>query len=299
MNPERWTKLEQLFQSALDLPADRRPGYVRDACGNDDGMRREVESLLSSYDRAADFIETPALEADPAPTEEVAPPSSVIGRRLGAYKIVREIGAGGMGSVYLAVRADDEFERRVAIKLIRRGMDNDFIVRRFRNERQILADLDHQNIARLLDGGTTEEGLPYFVMEYIEGQPIRQYSDTRRLPVAERLRLFRKLCAAIQYAHQNMIIHRDIKPGNILVTAQGVPKLLDFGIAKILDPDTASRGIDATTATSRLMTPEYASPEQIRGEEVTAASDIYSLGVLLYELLSGHRPYRFRYHTAL
>jgi predicted unusual protein kinase regulating ubiquinone biosynthesis (AarF/ABC1/UbiB family) len=222
MKPDRWAKLEELFQAALELPVEGRSGYLAEACGADHTLLHEVESLLCSYTEAADFIETPALGVDLTPTEEAGPPSTAIGRRLGSYKIVREIGAGGMGSVYLAVRADDEFQKRVAIKLIRRGIDNDFIVRRFRNERQILANLDHPNIARLLDGGTTGDGLPYFVMEYIEGQPIRQYTDSRQLPIAERLRLFRKVCAAIQYAHQNMIVHRDIKPGNILVTVEGL-----------------------------------------------------------------------------
>jgi len=199
-----------------------------------------------------------------------------------------------MGAVYLAVRADDQFRQRAAIKLVKRGMDTDFVLRRFRNERQILAALNHPNIARLLDGGATEDGLPYFVMEYIEGLPIHRYCDTRRLTIAERLSLFRLVCAAAHYAHENQVIHRDIKPGNILVTEDGTPKLLDFGIAKILDPDLVADTIDPTVTAMRMMTPEYASPEQARGEQVTAATDQYSLGVLLYELLTGHRPYRLR-----
>jgi non-specific serine/threonine protein kinase/serine/threonine-protein kinase len=216
---------------------------------------------------------------------------SLVERRIGPYKLMREVGSGGMGSVYLAVRADDQFQKRVAIKLVRRGMDSDLILRRFRRERQILASLDHPNIARLLDGGTTEDGLPYFVMEYVEGSRLYEYADNRKLNTADRLEIFRTICSAVQYAHQNLIVHRDLKPGNILVTSSGVPKLLDFGIAKLLNPELSSETIDPTATAVRLMTPEYASPEQVRGEPITTASDVYSLGVVLYELLTGQRPY--------
>jgi non-specific serine/threonine protein kinase/serine/threonine-protein kinase len=212
--------------------------------------------------------------------------------RVGPYRLVRELGRGGMGTVYLAVRSDDEFQKRVAVKVLRRGMDTDAIVRRFRHERQILASLQHPYIATLLDGGTTDAGLPYFAMEYVEGQVISSYCDARHLPVAARLELFRKVCSAVQYAHQNLVIHRDIKPANVLVTSDGTPKLLDFGIAKLLNPEIAGQTIAPTAAGLHLMTPEYASPEQVRGEPVSTASDIYSLGVLLYELLTGRRPYR-------
>ena len=195
-----------------------------------------------------------------------------------------------MGTVYLAVRDDDAFERRVAIKVLRRGMDTDAIVQRFRHERQILASLDHPCIAHLLDGGSTPDGLPFFAMEYIEGLPITEYCEAHRLDTTARLQLFRKVCSAIQYAHQNLIIHRDIKPANVLVTADGTPKLLDFGIAKLLNPEPGAQ-MPHTVAGLHLMTPEYASPEQVRGEPVTTAADVYSLGVLLYELLTGRRPY--------
>ena len=213
---------------------------------------------------------------------------------VGPYRIIREIGRGGMGTVYLAVRDDDQYKKQVAIKLVRRGMDTDFIVDRFRHERQILASLDHPNIARLLDGGTTEDGLPYFVMEYIEGSPINQYCDDRRLSIAERVKLFQTVCSAVQYAHQNLVVHRDIKPSNIIVTPEGVPKLLDFGIAKLLAPDAVGQTQAATVTMMRPMTPDYASPEQVRGRAITTAADIYSLGVLLYELLTGRRPYRIK-----
>jgi tetratricopeptide (TPR) repeat protein len=199
-----------------------------------------------------------------------------------------------MGAVYLAVRDDDQYQKRVALKLVKRGMDTADIVRRFRHERQILASLDHPNIAKLLDGGATPDGLPYFVMEYIEGEPITDYCDSHRLSTIERLRLFRTVCAAVQSAHRNLVVHRDIKPGNILVTAEGAPRLLDFGIAKLLNPEMGSLTIDPTATALRLMTPEYASPEQVRGELITTASDVYSLGVVLYELLTGHRPYRLK-----
>ena len=219
---------------------------------------------------------------------------SMLGRDVGPYRIEREIGRGGMGTVYEALRADGEFQHRVAVKLIKSGLDNDFVLKRFRNERQILAALDHPNIGRLLGGGTTEDGSPYFVMEYIEGRPLYQYADGRGLTVAERLRLFIQICDAVQYAHQKLVIHRDIKPSNILVSSDGTPKLLDFGIAKLLNPELVSETTPQTTLGVRLMTMEYASPEQIQALPVSFLSDIYSLGVILYELLTGHSPYRFR-----
>lgn len=197
-----------------------------------------------------------------------------------------------MGTVYLAVRADDEFQKRVAIKVLRRGMDTDAIVRRFRHERQILASLQHPYIAGLLDGGSTADGLPYFAMEYVQGQNIADFCEVRKLDTSARLELFRKVCAAVQYAHQNLIIHRDIKPANVLVTTDGTPKLLDFGIAKLLNPEVGAHTMAPTVAGLQLMTPDYASPEQVRGELVTTATDVYSLGVLLYELLTGRRPYQ-------
>jgi serine/threonine-protein kinase len=232
---------------------------------------------------------TLAHEADRATSP---PEGSEAGRSIGSYRIIRAVGHGGMGAVYLAARDDDEFKKRVAIKLLRRGMATDDLVRRFRNERQILASIDHPNIAKLLDGGTTDEGLPYFLMEYVEGEPIDRYCDGHGLSVAERLELFRTVCAAVHFAHQNLVVHRDLKPGNILVTADGVVKLLDFGIAKLLRPELYSDRAEATRVEERLLTPDYASPEQARGDVVTTASDVYSLGVLLYELLTGHHPYR-------
>jgi serine/threonine protein kinase/tetratricopeptide (TPR) repeat protein len=295
MTPERWKQIKEIFNAALDHPVDEREAFLDQTCGGDLSLRQQVERLINSHEQAGDFIEDRAAASqDSLPTDEAATVQfdSMIGRQVGAYKLVREIGRGGMGAVYLAVRADREFRQRAAIKLVKRGMDTDFVIRRFRNERQILAALNHPNIARLLDGGTTTDGLPYFVMEYIEGMPIHRYCDTHRLTVAERLRLFRQVCAAVAYAHEQQVIHRDIKPGNILVTGDGTPKLLDFGIAKILDPDLAADTLDPTVTAMRLMTPDYASPEQARGEQVTDATDQYSLGVLLYELLTGQRPHQ-------
>ncbi|MBA3438243.1 MAG: PD40 domain-containing protein, partial [Pyrinomonadaceae bacterium] len=299
---ERWKQVEDVFRSALDLPLNERRLFIVEACKDDETLCAEVEALVRQYEDGSDFIETPVLPD--CLLEAVAPPEKTAdtlddrndpmeGRRIGAYRILREVGRGGMGTVYLAVRADSEFHKRVAIKLIKRGMDTDFILRRFRNERQILASLDHANIAHLLDGGTSDDGLPYFVMEYIEGQPFYRYCDTQKLTIPERLHLFCQICGAVHHAHRNLIIHRDIKPSNILVTNGGTPKLLDFGIAKLLNPDLTPETIAPTATAMRLMTPEYASPEQVRGETATPASDIYSLGVLLYEVLTGHRPYRF------
>ena len=284
MQPERWNRLKTLFDEALARPAGDRPAFVDDLAGDDASLKTVLASLLSAH-RDDGFLEEPAFRIT-APDEPLPAPA-----RLGPYEIVREIGQGGMGTVYLALRADAEYEKQVAIKVVRSGLGSDELRRRFRNERQILARLDHPNIAKLLDGGTTPEGVPYVVMDYVEGQPITEYSESRGLSVAGRLRLFRSVCGAVQYAHQNLVVHRDLKPGNILVTADGTPKLLDFGIARLLDSD-APGDLTQTIASLRLMTPDYASPEQMRGEPVTILSDVYSLGVVLYELLTGRRPYR-------
>jgi len=285
VTPDRWQEVKAVLENALERTETERTAFLDAACEGDDEMRREVESLLASDAEIGDFIETPIFRIHREEPEPLAE-----GQRLGSYRIVREIGRGGMGSVYLAERADEEFEQRVALKVVRRGMDTEEIVRRFRSERQILAHLDHPNIAKLFDGGTTEDGRPFFVMEHVEGLPIDQYCDDRKLPTRERLELFRSVCSAVHFAHQNLVVHRDLKPHNILVTPDGIPKLLDFGIAKLLDPSQEILAL--TRADLRPMTPEYASPEQVRGEAITTASDVYALGVLLYVLLTGHSPYR-------
>ncbi len=296
MSLDRHQQITELLNAALGRSAEERQAFLAEACAGDDGLRREVESLIASFEQSSGFIETPAFpDIDELLKESLAEDQSepMEGQRISHYRIVREIGRGGMGAVYLAKR-EDEYRENVALKIVKRGMDTQFVLRRFRHERQILASLHHPNIARLLDGGTTEDGLPYFVMEYIEGEPIDQYCDHHRLSTIERLKLFRTVCAAVHYAHQNLVIHRDIKPGNILITAGGapkLPKLLDFGIAKIFNPEI-SQTVEKTATLLRLMTPEYASPEQVRGENITTATDIYSLGVVLYELLTGHKPYR-------
>ena len=288
MNPEQWQVVRRIFHEAIDLPAVEREAFILRAADGDESLRVEVQSLLASHEAASSFIESDGDQVATVARDRIHG-DEMVGRRVGAYRITREIGRGGMGAVYQGVRDDAEFSKRVAVKLIRTGMNTDSVVRRFLSERQILANLDHPNIARLLDGGTSGEGLPYFVMEYIEGQPIKEYCDTRRLGTDERLKLFRDVCSAVHYAHQNLVIHRDIKPRNILVTPEGAVKLLDFGIAKLLLPGP---GRDETTQAARAMTPDYASPEQARGDPITTSSDVYSLGVLLYELLTGHRPYR-------
>lgn len=293
MTPERWQEVKQLFQSVVEFDSGRRNELLAVACGGDNMLRKEVEALLASDEQAADFIEQSAFDVAARVLAD-RDAESALGRCVGPYKITREVSRGGMGVVYEAARADDQYQQRVAVKLIKRGVDTEDVLRRFRHERQILANLDHPNIARLLDAGTTEDGLPYFVMEYVEGEPIGEYCDRQRLPTTERLKLFRMVCSAVQYAHQNLVIHRDIKPGNILVTADGVSKLLDFGIAKLIGPELLSLTENLTVTAPQLMTPEYASPEQIRGEPISTATDIYSLGVVLYDLLTGHRPYHLK-----
>jgi non-specific serine/threonine protein kinase/serine/threonine-protein kinase len=285
VNPERWKQVKELFGSALERDPRDRAEYLREACGPDKDLRAELESLLASHDSEQSTVgDTPG---GPSPGAAGMP-----GERIGAYQVIQRIGAGGMGVVYLAVRADEAYNKKVAIKVVQSTVIGaQEVLERFRHERRILATLDHPNIAKLLDGGATSQGLPYFAMDYVEGVRIDEYCVKRELPIAERLRLFRDICSAVQYVHQNLVVHRDLKPGNILVTAEGVPKLLDFGIAKLLGPETVS---NLTQADCRPMTPGYASPEQVRGDPVTTASDVYSLGVILYELLTSRSPYRLK-----
>lgn len=286
----RWRRINALFDRALELAEADRAAFLEGACAGDPQLLLEVTRLLGAHLRASGFIEKPidrALERIASVRE-----TSLAGRQIGAWRVLREIGRGGMGTVFLGERADRQFDQHVAIKLIHPGMDTEWVLRRFRTERQILAGLEHANIARLYDGGTTEEGTPYFVMEFIEGVPIDRYCDERRLSVTKRLELFQQVCAALAFAHQRLVIHRDIKPSNVLVAGNGTAKLLDFGIAAILHNGDA--GEAAHTATVQyLMTPEYASPEQVQGLRTTTLSDVYSLGVMLYELLCGRPPYRF------
>jgi eukaryotic-like serine/threonine-protein kinase len=290
MTPERWQEVKELLGTALEMEPADRGHFLERTCAHDSGLRGEVERLLAAGDRAGtEFLKNPVIAGGLGETRSA---DAWIGRRVGPYKIVEQIGVGGMGEVYRAFRADDQYRKQVALKVVRASQDSAFVVSRFKNERQILARLDHPNIARLYDGGTTREGAPYFVMELIEGQPIDQYCGQHALSITERLKLFLQVCSAVQYAHQRLIIHRDIKPGNILVTHEGAPKLLDFGIAKILDTEAVTRQFEPTLTIFRVLTPGYASPEQVKGEPITTTSDIYSLGVVLYELLTGHHPYR-------
>ena len=280
MNAERFQLIERLFQECMERDLSARTAFLAEACGGDVLLRREVETLLAADPEAGAVLASAVRHGAGLLLDQ----GSWEGRRIGPYQIVREVGRGGMGVVFLAHRSDEQFEQRVAIKLVA-GMQAESLLARFRQERQILAGLEHPNIARLLDGGATAEGLPYLVMEYVEGEPLLSYCDRRRLPVRERVNLFRQVCSAVQYAHQNLIVHRDLKPGNILVSADGVPKLLDFGIAKLLPRD--NEGESAPTLTAIALTPHYASPEQVQGGPITTATDVYGLGAILYQLLSG------------
>lgn len=292
MNAERHQRLMRIIGEALECEAGRRDSLLAERCAGDPSLRSEAERLLAREMAAEDFLENSIVAAAGDASAGAAEP--LVGRQVGPYRIAQPIGRGGMGTVYLAMRADGEFRQRVAVKVINRGMDTDLILRRFRAERQILADLEHVNIARLLDGGTTDDGLPYLVMEYVEGVPVDIYVRSRGLSTADRLHLFRGVCDAVIYAHRKGVIHRDLKPSNILVTPEGTPKLLDFGIAKLLRLDASLPGTEATTLSARLLTPEYASPEQLRGETGTEASDVYSLGAVLYELLTERRAHLLR-----
>lgn len=281
MDRERWQQVKQILEDAIEVPTEDRSQFVATACGDDAELKTEVDSLLSES-IAAEVLESNALD-HVQPVED-----KLLNTQIGKYRLTELIGTGGMGRVYLAERADGAFEQKVALKLIRRGLDSEEILRRFVTERQILASLVHPNIAHLIDGGTTADGLPFLVMEYVEGTPLIAYADLNELDLNQRLDLFREVCSAVSFAHQKLVIHRDLKPQNILITRGGKAKLLDFGIAKLVKTD----GIETRTQTFAF-TPDYASPEQIRGENLSTATDIYSLGVILYELLTGSRPFKF------
>ena len=290
MDSAKWKIIKETFSEVVELPTLERAGILNAA---DADVRVEVEKLLFGFENASDFIERPVLvEQGIADSKN----DDLIGEQINDYIILDKIGAGGMGAVYLAERIHSDFKGKVALKLIKRGMDSDAILRRFATERKILSGLKHPNIAQMIDGGISSEGLPFFVMEYVEGVPLNRFCSENNLTLEEILEIFRRICSAVEYAHQNLIVHRDLKPSNILVTADGTPKLLDFGIAKLLSGDDDLSATDTATQ-GKMFTPEYASPEQILGKTVTTASDVYSLGVILYEILTHHRPFNIKGKT--
>ena len=284
MTAERWHQIRDILYAASQMDGVARVSYLDEACAGDSGLRDEVEKLLAALEQSGRF-----LEPDPGMT-----PALSRAQRIGPSLGLGEAGRGGMGVVYHALR-DDDYRQEVAIKLVKAGTETDFLIGRFRLERQALALLNHPNIARLLDGGTTPDGRPYLVMEWVEGRPITEYCRTNNLSLPERLRLFLDVGDAVEHAHRNLVVHRDLKPSNILITAEGRPKLLDFGIAKIFSPEASDEPL--TLAGARMLTPDYASPEQVRGEAVTTATDVYSLGAVLYEILTGARPLKFETRT--
>jgi serine/threonine protein kinase len=289
MTPDDWQRVKEAFQSALILGPEERNNFLHEFRNAEPDLYEELESLLRHHDDTRNLLETHDLLTSQLADDDDQ--NLWINRDIGPYRVVSKIGEGGMGAVYRAIRVDDHYLKIVAIKVVRAGFSTRPYLRRFKSERQILASLDHPNIAHLLDGGATQEGLPYLVMEFIEGLPIDEYCDRHALDTSQRLKLFLRVCAAVEYAHQKLIIHRDLKPANILVTADGTPKLLDFGIAKLVDPELYFQTADAEGTMARAMTPDYASPEQVLGEPITTAGDVYSLGVVLYRLLTGHAPY--------
>ncbi|HTZ57821.1 MAG TPA: protein kinase [Acidobacteriaceae bacterium] len=289
MTTDRWTQIEEIFQGALERPPTDRKQYLEAACGGDQELRAEIDSLLKSDEDAESVLSS--LVANNLDSLAQDSGLSESGRLVGPYRLVRELDSGGMGAVYLAVRSDDQYFQIVAIKMVRKGMESPELMQRFRRERQILATLTHPNIGAILDGGETEDGRPFLVMEYVEGQPITLASESRGLTIRERVELFCSVCSAVQFAHQKLVIHRDIKPSNVLVTPDGVIKLIDFGISKPVTDDYLTGDPTVTATGQRLMTPDYASPEQVVGQPLTTSTDIYSLGVLLFELLTASRPY--------
>lgn len=293
MNPKFYDQVTEIYQTAVELPLSEQLEFVKSVCAGDEELFREVESLLENNREAEDFLEFSAFEA----LSKSFASEDLTGKKIGNYRIVREIGRGGMGAVFLGERADGEFEQKVAIKLVKVGLDSQTVIRRFRRERQILASLEHSGIARLLDGGTIDKGVPFLVMEFVEGVPLNEFCRRQNSIIETRLKIFCEICETVDYAHQRNIIHRDLKPSNILVTNEGKPKLLDFGIAKVFGNQQDSSNKTETIAFA--MTPGYASPEQINGENLTRATDIYSLGVILFELVTGTRPYQFDSHSPL
>ncbi|MEM9557850.1 MAG: serine/threonine-protein kinase [Acidobacteriota bacterium] len=300
-----WARVEELFFEAEALPKEARSRFLDRSCLDEPDLRLQVERLLAAADLVdgdrddgapdGDRIERIVQRAVDARTEADAAEASATAAdpidRVGPFRILELLGEGGMGSVYLAERADGAFDQKVAIKVVKQGLFGRHVERRFERERQILARLEHPAVARLLDGGTTVAGQPYLVMEFVDGEPIDTYCDRHRLPISARLELFRTVCLAVQVAHRNLVVHRDLKPSNILVTADGRPKLLDFGISKLVEGDEEPAGTALTYLGQRVLTPEYASPEQVRGEPITTAVDVYALGLLLHRLLTGDRPY--------
>jgi tetratricopeptide (TPR) repeat protein/predicted Ser/Thr protein kinase len=303
LTPDRWRRVATILDEVLELPPAEQTGYLELACSGDSDLRSDVEALLAADASSGEFLEVPAAEYLTSVFGEALPGAAgalAAGARIGPFRVVRELAHGGMGEVYLAERADGQFEQQVALKLVRSGMDSAEVHRKFLAERQILARLHHPHIAGLLDGGLTVEGRPWFAMEYIAGAQLKAWCDSRGLGIPERLRLFADVCEAVRYAHQSLVVHRDLKPSNILVTDDGEVKLLDFGIAKLLERGLEGEGRGdgaaaepATRTELRALTPEYAAPEQLRGEPVTTATDVYALGAILYELLTGRRPHQF------
>src|SRR4029077_2309824 len=293
MQPDRAQRIAQIVERVLEAEVPQRDALIVDLCGNDSELLREVASLLQFQEKARDFIETPVVEKV---AEILGPDQGELkpGDMLGEYKIATLIGEGGMGEVYLA--EDTKLKRKLAIKLLKLGLGRANLIRRFQQEERILAGLTHPNIAQLYGGVVTANGLPYFVMEYVEGKRLDDYCRDNQLSLLQRLSVFRKICAPVSYAHRHLVIHRDIKPANVRVTSDGEPKLLDFETAKLLDPATSTLA-DHTMTFAAVMTPDYASPEQVRGENMTTASDVYSLGVVLYELLTEQKPYRIDSRT--
>ncbi len=289
LSPKKWHRVKNIFLDALELEDTPREDFLNKKCRKDSEIRNEVEKLLAAHFAAENFIEKPAAEVVSIFQTNG---SSFQPKHFGHYKIIKEIGAGGMGAVFLAERADGEFSQQVAIKIIRQTIAESELINRFKRERQILANLNHPNIAKLLDGGVSDDGLPFLAMEFVEGEAITKFAERENLNLEARLKLFLKVCSSVAYAHRNLTVHRDLKPSNILVTTEGEPKLLDFGLAKLLDNNLLNDSTQTQTA-FRALTPAYASPEQLKNELITTASDIYSLGIVFYELLTGERPFHF------